>query len=109
VIVRTGWERFWEKPTEYRNNHIFPSISGQSAEFLLRRGIQGLGVDTLSPDRRDSCYPVHKLLLGEGLYIIENIANSYLLPPKGAYSFAAALKTQDGAEAPIRFVGFKKM
>src|SRR5476649_567987 len=27
VIVHTGWEQFWHRPEQYRNNHIFPTIS----------------------------------------------------------------------------------
>ena len=105
VIIRTGWEKFWEEPERYRNNHIFPSVSKEAAELLLERKIVGLGIDTLSPDRPEDGYPVHAALLGAGKYIIENIANSEMLPPKGSLTLALPIKTYRGTEAPLRLIG----
>lgn len=102
VIIRTGWDRYWKDPQKYQNN--FPSISKEVAELLLARDIAGLGVDTLSPDSRDSDFPVHKILLGAGKLIIENVANSDQLPPVGSTLFALPLKIKGGTEAPIRLI-----
>ncbi len=104
VVVRTGWEKFWNNPEKYRNNHIFPSISEQAAQFLLNRRIVGLGIDTLSPDRSEDGFPVHGLILGAGKYIIENVANSASLPPVGSFILALPIKIKDGTEAPVRLV-----
>ena len=104
VIIRTGWEKFWKDSESYRNNLLFPSISGEAAEFLLNRKIVGLGIDTLSPDKPCDGYPVHEAILGAEKYIIENIANSGALPPKGSWILALPLKTKDGTEAPLRLV-----
>jgi kynurenine formamidase len=105
VIVYTGWEKFWSEPGKYRNNYLFPSVSAEAAMLLLERGIAGLGVDTLSPDRPEDDFPVHKLILGAGKYIVENVANAGQMPSTGAYSLALPIKIQDGAEAPLRLVG----
>lgn len=106
VLVRTGWERFWLEPERYRNQHLFPSVSGQAAEMLLERGVVGLGIDTLSPDRPEDGYPVHAAFLGAGKCIIENVAHSVSLPPVGSHILALPIKTKGGTEAPIRLVGF---
>ena len=106
VIIRTGWEKFWNEPTKYHNNHIFPSISKEAAEFLLTKDIVGIGIDTLSPDRPEDGYPVHQIILGAGKYIIENAANLSMLPAVGAWIMALPMKVQGGTEAPIRLVGF---
>lgn len=105
VIVHTGWERYWNQPTKYRNELAFPSVSKDAAELLLAREIAGLGIDTMSPDRPDSDFVVHQLILGAGKYIIENIANAKQLPAQGAYSFALPMKGADLTEAPIRLLG----
>lgn len=105
VIIHTGWERFWNDPEKYRNNHVFPSIMGTAAELLLKKHIVGLGIDTLSPDRPEDGFPVHKAVLQAGKYIVENVANAFRLPPVGAYSLALPIKIQGGTEAPIRLVG----
>jgi kynurenine formamidase len=105
VIIRTGWEKYWNEPEKYRNNLVFPCLSEEVATLLLHRGIVGLGIDTLSPDRPDNGYPVHKILLEGGKYIVENIANSGNLPAVGSYSLALPIKIQNGTEAPVRLVG----
>lgn len=106
VIVRTGWDKFWSQPEKYRNQLRFPSVSREVAAFLLNeRNINGLGIDTLSPDNPKNGYPVHKMLLNADKYIIENIANSASLPPTGSYSLALPMKISQGTEAPIRLVG----
>lgn len=105
VLFRTGWEQYWMQPDQYRNNHVFPSISEEVANLLLERDAIGLGIDTLSPDRPEDGFPVHQAILGAGKYIVENIANSGLLPPIGAYTLCLPIKTLGGTEAPVRLVG----
>ena len=104
VIVRTGWEKFWHEPKRYHNNHLFPSISGEAAQFFLKRKIVGLGIDTLSPDKPRDGFPVHAALLGANKYIIENVAHSAALPSKGSLLLALPIKTKGGTEAPMRLV-----
>ena len=105
VIIRTGWDELWSKPEAYRNHLKFPSISHEAALFLLDRKIVGLGIDTLSPDTSNSGYPVHQTILGAGKYIVENVANSTELPPRGSFSLALPMHIKDATEAPIRLVG----
>lgn len=111
VIAYTGWSRYWNEPTQYRNADEngqvwFPSFHAETAPFLLERGISGLGIDTLSPDLgTDGQYPLHQAFLGAGKYLVENVANAHLLPPTGAIGVLLPIKVE-AAEAPIRFVAF---
>lgn len=105
VLIYTGWSQYWQQPEKYRNQLQFPSVSLDAAQLLLERKIVGLGIDTLSPDTPMSGYPVHQVILGAGLYLVENVANTHLLPPFGAYSLALPLSIRGGTEAPMRFVG----
>lgn len=109
VLVRTGWDRFWSEPKRYHNNYVFPSISAEASELLLQRGINGLGIDTLSPDRPDNGYPVHHVFLGAGKLLIENVANLDSMPPIGSYVLVLPIKILDGTEAPVRLVGLVEM
>ncbi len=109
VIIRTGWERFWGEPKKYRNQLVFPAVSIEAAQLLLEREIVGLGIDTLSSDRADSGFPVHRAVLGAGKYLIENVANADQLPPVGSLILALPLKTRHGTEAPIRLIGLIHM
>ncbi len=107
VIAYTGWSRFWLDAKAYRNQDAmgqmhFPAISSNAAEVLLKRDIAGIAIDTLSPDCLDPNYSVHKLILGNGKYIIENIGDCSSLPAKGAYLIALPLKIHNGTESPLR-------
>ena len=105
VMVKTGWSKFWHTPSKYRNNHVFPSVSSEAASVLLERGVSAVGIDTLSPDRPEDGFKVHKLFLGSGKIIIENVANLHNMPPTGGFVMVLPIKIKDGTEAPIRLVG----
>ena len=109
VIINTGWSQYWLAPARYRNNLLFPSISAAAAELLVHeRHINGLGIDTLSPDSPvNDEYPVHNIVLGNDKYLVENIANANLLPATGCYTLALPMKIQAGTEAPIRLIGLQ--
>ncbi len=104
IIIRTGWDRYWDNPNQYRNNLQFPSVSKESALLLLKRDIVGLGIDTLSPDTEKSGYPVHHILLSAGKYIIENIANSRQIPCVGSFVLGLPLPIIHATEAPMRLI-----
>lgn len=101
VLIHTGWEQHWPTP-KYHNNYQFPYISAEAATLLVTRNIKALGIDTLSPDRPDSGFPVHGLLLSKQILIIENIANLNLLPPTNFMVTIAPLKIKDATESPVR-------
>lgn len=105
VMVRTGWSRFWGEAEKYRNNHLFPDISEEAAALLLERGVRGLGIDTLSPDRGDQGFPVHKLMLSAEKYLVENAAHLDQMPAQGGFVLVMPLKIKGGTEAPVRLVG----
>lgn len=104
VIFHTGWSQFWSDTKKYRNNLIFPSVSKDAAELLLTREVNGLGIDTLSPDCADSGFPVHQLFLSAGKVIIENVANAEKIPKTGSWIAALPIKIKEGTEAPIRLI-----
>jgi kynurenine formamidase len=105
VMIRTGWGQFWHDPKKYRNNHLFPAVAADTAELLLERDIAGLGIDTLSPDRPEDGFLVHKILLGAGKYLVENAANLAQLPEQGSFILTMPIKLKHGTEAPVRLVG----
>jgi kynurenine formamidase len=105
VMLRTGWEKFWDEPAKYHNNHIFPEVTPEAANLLLERGVSALGIDTLSPDRPADGFKVHQLFLGAGKIILENVANLAKMPVTGGYVMIMPIKIQDGTEAPVRLLG----
>ena len=104
VIFYTGWDANWNDREKYINNHNFPSVDLSTAEFLLKRNIAGLGIDTLSADTGKNGFPVHRAILGADKYLVENIANAKELPAVGVKSLVLPIKIKDGTEAPIRLI-----
>ena len=104
VIVNTGWSQFSDQP-KYKNEYVFPSVSIQAAEILFERGVKILGIDTLSPDRPEDGFKVHRLFLGAGRLLLENVTNLGSMPPVGTYIMPLPMKIREGTEAPLRLVG----
>ena len=109
VIGYTGWGSKWNSPAEYRNADDqgimhFPKFSIESVEYLLKRNINGIAIDTLSPDGSDTTFPVHQKLLGAGKFIIENIKISSECLPIGFTIIALPLKIKQATESPCRVI-----
>ena len=104
VLFYTGWSRFWHEPKKYHNNLVFPSISADAAQLLLEKQVNGIGIDTLSPDCDEKGSFVHSILLGANKYIIENVAHADTLPPIGATLLVMPLRVKGAAESPVRLV-----
>jgi len=110
VIIYTGWSVRWPDSPAYRNPDAdgkmhFPGISAKAVDYLLKKDVVGVGIDTLSPDGSDYEFPIHKKVLGAGKYIIENLTNLDKLPSTGAYIMVLPLKIARATEAPARVVG----
>jgi kynurenine formamidase len=108
VLLRTGWASRWPDVARYRNQDAngkmhFPGFSVQAAKVLLARKVSGLGCDTLSIDPGNSPdFPVHHLVLGAGIYQLENLADLKDLPESGAFLIAAPIKLEGGSGGPVR-------
>lgn len=111
VIGYSGWCVKWNSPNEYRNEDKhgvmhYPKFSVASIEYLLKRNINGIAVDTLSPDGSDYNFPVHHKLLGAGKFIIENLNVPQALPTTGFTIVALPIKIKGATEAPCRVIAF---
>jgi len=93
VLLYTGFD------TEYGSDDYYnaqPVIDISFAELLVKAGIKIIGMDTPSPDR----YPflIHKFLLSNNIFILENLRNlQSLLNEKDFEVFAFPLKIKADA------------
>lgn len=93
VLLYTGFDKFYGSDAYYNSQ---PIIDIAFAELLVRSGIKLIGMDTPSPDR----YPfqIHKYLLSNGVFILENLRNlECLLNEKSIEVFAFPLKIKTDA------------
>jgi kynurenine formamidase len=111
VMALTGWAAKWDSMKDYRNADAkgtmhFPGYSLVAAQFLVeRRGVYGLGIDTLSVDvGMSSDYPVHAYTAKHNVYHLENSTNLDRVPPKGAKVVVGAAKLEGGSGGPVRII-----
>ena len=71
-----------------------------AARLLLENEARGLGVDTPSPDEEP--YPVHHVLLSNGVPILENLVIPRELVCRGFLLVAAPLPLEEGSGSPAR-------
>ncbi|HWE25137.1 MAG TPA: cyclase family protein [Myxococcales bacterium] len=113
VLLRTGWAKRWPDRKAYfgddksgdASNLHFPGISAEGARLLVARGISGVGLDTPSIDYGPSKdFIAHQILLGAGIYALENLGDLESLPPRGATLYALPMKIAGGSGAPVRIL-----
>jgi len=86
VLVNTGWDRYW-RSDKYFEGH--PFLTKAAAEYLRDEGAALVGIDSLNiDDTADATRPVHSVLLGAGIPIVEHLTNLSALPVEG-FTFSA--------------------
>lgn len=105
VLVRYGWDDRWMTGLEGRRFlEDWPGLSGEAAEYLVEKGTALVGCDTLAVDAAGSQEnPAHHALLGNEVYVVENLKNLGLLPPF-SFFMAFPLKIKGGSGSPVRAV-----
>ena len=103
VLVRTGWDRHW-RTDQYLSGH--PFLTGDAAEFLRDSGAVLVGIDSLNiDDIADQSRPVHSILLGSGVLIVEHLCNLQSLPSAGFRFSAVPAKVLRFGSWPVRAFG----
>ncbi len=99
VLLNSGNGRNWGTDA-YWTGWAYPDAEAASA--MIERGISGIGFDGPSADPADSTsFELHKLWLGAGCLILENLANLDRLP--GCVELVIApLKVRGANGAPAR-------
>jgi arylformamidase len=100
VLFRTGWDRHW-RTDAYFEGH--PFLTRETAAALLEGGAAIVGIDSLNiDDTDDGERPVHTLLLGEEVPIVEHLTGLGALPPGGARFYAVPVKVKAFGSFPVR-------
>jgi arylformamidase len=106
LLARTrnsGWSR---ADTAFRDDYI--AYDASAAEWCLEHGVRLLGIDYLSIepfDAADAGHPVHRMLLGAGVVLLEGVDLADVEP--GAYELLALpllVPAGDGAPARVLLI-----
>lgn len=106
VLFRYGWDERWAVGAEGRSFvEDWPGLGEDAAVYLVEKGISLVDCDTLAVDAFGSEEnPAHYALLGNEVYIVENLKNLDKLPPF-CFFMAFPLKVKGGSGSPVRAVG----
>ena len=101
VLVDTGWSEHWNKNTYYDNH---PFLTAEAAMFLRRAGALLVGIDSHNIDdtRTKNSRPVHTMLLGAEILIVEHLRGLEQLPLEGFLFSAVPPKFKGVGTFPVR-------
>jgi kynurenine formamidase len=100
VLVHTGWDAHW-RTDQYFTGH--PFLTRTAAEHLRDAGAALVGIDSLNiDDTDDGTRPVHTVLLGAGIPIVEHLTGLAGLPSDGFRFSAVPPKVVGMGTFPVR-------
>jgi arylformamidase len=103
VLVHTGWDAHW-RTEQYFEGH--PFLTRDAAELLRDGGAALVGIDSLNIDSTDDGErPVHTILLGAGILVVEHLCDLGALPESGFRFYAVPAKLQGCGSFPVRAFG----
>jgi kynurenine formamidase len=105
VMLHTGWDQRFESP-EY---NLHPYLSVDAAEWLVGKKIKLFGLDCITVDlptplrQKGFDFPVHRILLQNGVLIAENVVNLGQIVRKKTriIAFPLSVKGSDAGHARI--------
>ena len=97
---QTGWDRHW-RTDQYFEGH--PYLTASLAEWLVAAGARIVGNDSFNIDCIDTGErPVHTILLGHDIPIVEHLCGLAQLPDRGSRFFAVPVKVKAFGTFPVR-------
>lgn len=98
VIYRTGWDRQFPQKHYFSD---FPYMTIELAQWLAERRIGMIGMDVPTPNPQDYD-PVHKILLGAEIVIVEGLAHLEQIGRDRFFFMAAPLRIRGRDGSPVR-------
>ena len=100
VLVHTGWDAYWNTPRYYEGG---PFLTADAALYLRDCGVRLVGIDAHNIDDTHSGErPVHTILLGAEILIVEHLCNLGALPNEGFAFSATPPKFKGAGTFPVR-------
>jgi len=100
VLVHTGWDRHWGTERYFEAN---PCLSSEAAEWLRDEGAALVGIDSLNiDDATTRSRPVHTVLLGADIPVVEHLCHLDALPEKDFLFYAVPPRMTGVGTFPVR-------
>lgn len=113
VLLRTDWDKKYGRPEYFEGS---PFIDINLARILVEKKVRGVGIDFPIPEdseRRKRNEPdaekpiIHYLLLGNGIYIVESMANFHKISEKRPLLATLPLNIIGADGFPVRAVAIE--
>ncbi len=100
VLVHTDWSRHWDTES-YFSGH--PYLTEAAAVYLRDAGARIVGIDSYNiDDTANKSRPVHTVLLGSDIPIVEHMTHLEKLPDDGFRFSAVPVKVKAFGSFPVR-------
>lgn len=100
ILLYSGWSKLWGQQAYFEN---YPVLSLEAARWLAQFPLKGIGLDMISIDPTTSHdLPVHRVILGKGMVIIENLTNLQTLAGQMILFGSMPLKIEEADGSPVR-------
>ena len=100
VLFATGWCRHWSTAAYFEGH---PFLTEDAAVALRERGARLVGIDSYNiDDTDDGRRPVHTVLLGAGIPVVEHLNGLDRLPDSGFRFHAVPPKVRGMGTFPVR-------
>jgi arylformamidase len=100
VLINTNWDEHWNSE-KYFEDH--PFLTEDAANYLVEAGVKLVGIDSHNiDDTRSNSRPVHTILLGNEVLIVEHMCNLKALPDEGFLFSAIPPKFKGVGTFPVR-------
>jgi kynurenine formamidase len=100
VLFHTNWDLRW-RTDSYFEGH--PYLTERAAEWLAKAGVALVGIDSLNIDSiATGERPVHTILLGNEIPIVEHMCGLRDIPTEGSRFFAVPVKVKAFGTFPVR-------
>lgn len=106
LMLFTGWDEKFESP----DYNLHPYLSVDGAQWVVDKGVKLFGIDCITVDLptplrpKDFKFPVHRILLGNGVLIAENVTNLVRIVGKRSRILALPLKVKGSDAAHARII-----
>lgn len=100
VLIHTDWSRHWRTDTYFEGH---PFLTEDAALHLQQQGVKLVGIDSYNiDDTHDGRRPVHSILLGAQIPIVEHMTGLAQLPDSGFQFYAVPPKVRAFGTFPVR-------
>ena len=102
VLVNTGWDVHWSTEKYFKDH---PFLTENAADYLKECKVCLVGIDSHNiDDTGTNTRPVHTILLGNGILIVEHLCNLSAIPDENFIFSAIPPKFKGVGTFPVRAI-----